>query len=125
RRAPVGTAVLIAPWNFPMAMITRKIAPALAAGCASVIKPAGLTPLTTLLTVELMAEAGVPRELMRVVTTRDSAGFSEAMLGDPRVRKVSFTGSTGVGSTLMQLAAKNIVKSSMELGGNAPLLVFD
>ena len=125
RRAPVGTAVLIAPWNFPMAMITRKIAPALAAGCASVIKPAGLTPLTTLLTVELMAEAGVPRELMRVVTTRDSAGFSEAMLGDPRVRKISFTGSTGVGSTLMQLAAKNIVKSSMELGGNAPLIVFD
>ena len=125
RRAPVGTAVLIAPWNFPMAMITRKIAPALAAGCGSVIKPAGLTPLTTLLTVELMAEAGVPRELMRVVTTRDSAGFSEAVLSDPRVRKVSFTGSTGVGSTLMQLAAKNIVKSSMELGGNAPLIVFD
>ena len=125
KRAPVGLAVLIAPWNFPMAMITRKIAPALAAGCASVIKPAGLTPLTTLLTVDLMAEAGVPRELMRVVTTKHSSAFSEAVLSDPRVRKISFTGSTGVGSTLMQLAAKNIMKSSMELGGNAPLLVFD
>ncbi|MEB4616425.1 aldehyde dehydrogenase family protein, partial [Leucobacter sp. M11] len=125
KRAPIGTAVLIAPWNFPMAMITRKIAPALAAGCGSVIKPAGLTPLTTLLTVELMAEAGVPRELMRVVTTTDSGGFSEAVLADPRIRKISFTGSTGVGSTLMGLAAKNIVKSSMELGGNAPLIVFD
>lgn len=125
RRAPVGLSVLIAPWNFPMAMITRKIAPALAAGCGAVIKPASLTPLTTLLTVELMAEAGVPRELMRVVTTTDSSGFSEAVLGDPRTRKVSFTGSTGVGSTLMGLAAKHVVKSSMELGGNAPLIVFD
>lgn len=125
KRAPVGLALLIAPWNFPMAMITRKIAPALAAGCASVIKPAGLTPLTTLLVVELMAEAGVPRELMRVVTTTQSGKFSEAVLADPRVRKISFTGSTEVGSTLMGLAAKNIVKSSMELGGNAPVLVFD
>lgn len=125
KRAPVGLALLIAPWNFPMAMITRKIAPAIAAGCASVIKPAGLTPLTTLLTVELLAEAGVPRELMRVVTTTQSSVFSEAVLADPRVRKISFTGSTGVGSTLMSLAAKNIIKSSMELGGNAPLIVFD
>ena len=125
KRAPVGLALLIAPWNFPMAMITRKIAPALAAGCGSVIKPAGLTPLTTLLTVELMAEAGVPRELMRIVTTTSPGPFSEAVLGDPRVRKISFTGSTEVGSTLMGLAAKNIVKSSMELGGNAPVLVFD
>lgn len=125
KRSPIGLAVLIAPWNFPMAMITRKIAPALAAGCASVIKPASLTPLTTLLVVELMAEAGVPRELMRVVTTKDSSGFSEAVLTDPRVRKVSFTGSTGVGSTLLELAAKNVIKSSMELGGNAPFIVFD
>ncbi|KAB1642545.1 NAD-dependent succinate-semialdehyde dehydrogenase [Gulosibacter chungangensis] len=125
RRAPIGTALLIAPWNFPMAMITRKIAPAIAAGCGAVIKPAKLTPLTTLVTVELLAEAGIPRELMRVVTTTDSGAFSEALLSDPRVRKLSFTGSTGVGSTLMELAAKNIVKSSMELGGNAPLIVFD
>ncbi|UOQ56912.1 NAD-dependent succinate-semialdehyde dehydrogenase [Leucobacter allii] len=125
RRAPVGLSVLIAPWNFPMAMITRKIAPALAAGCGAVIKPASLTPLTTLLTVELMVEAGVPRELMRVVTTTDSRAFSEAVLADPRTRKISFTGSTGVGSTLMGLAARHVVKSSMELGGNAPLIVFD
>jgi succinate-semialdehyde dehydrogenase/glutarate-semialdehyde dehydrogenase len=125
KRSPVGTAVLIAPWNFPMAMITRKIAPALAAGCGTVIKPAGLTPLTTLLVVELMAQAGVPRELMRVVTTKHSSAFSEAVLADPRVRKISFTGSTSVGSTLLGLAAQNVVKSSMELGGNAPLIVFD
>lgn len=125
KRAAVGLSVMIAPWNFPMAMITRKIAPALAAGCATVVKPADLTPLTTLLTVELMAEAGVPRELMRVVTTTDPSSFSEAVLADDRVRKISFTGSTAVGSLLMGLAAKNIVKSSMELGGNAPLLVFD
>lgn len=124
-RAPVGLSVLIAPWNFPMAMITRKIAPALAAGCAAVIKPAALTPLTTLLTVDLMAKAGVPRELMRVVTTTDAAAFSETVLADPRVRKLSFTGSTGVGRRLLGLAAQHIVKSSMELGGNAPLIVFD
>ena len=125
KRSPIGLCLLIAPWNFPMAMITRKIAPAIATGCGSIIKPAALTPLTTLLTVELMAEAGVPRELMRVVTTNSASAFSEAVLADPRVRKISFTGSTGVGSTLMGLAAKNIVKSSMELGGNAPLIVFD
>lgn len=125
KRGPVGLALLIAPWNFPMAMITRKIAPAIAAGCGSVIKPAALTPLTTLLTVELLAEAGVPREFMRIVTTTHSSAFSEAVLSDPRVRKISFTGSTQVGATLMGLAAKNIVKSSMELGGNAPCIVFD
>ncbi|MBK0421898.1 NAD-dependent succinate-semialdehyde dehydrogenase [Leucobacter sp. CSA2] len=125
KRSPIGLAVLIAPWNFPMAMITRKIAPALAAGCGAVIKPASLTPLTTMLTVKLMERAGVPGELMRVVTTKDSGAFSEAVLADPRVRKLSFTGSTGVGSTLLGLAAKNVVKSSMELGGNAPFIVFD
>lgn len=125
RRSPIGLSVLISPWNFPLAMITRKIAPALAAGCATVLKPATLTPLTTVLAVELMAEAGVPRELMRIVTTTNAGAFSEAVLSDPRVRKVSFTGSTGVGSTLLALAAKNVIKSSMELGGNAPFIVFD
>ena len=124
-RAPVGLSVLITPWNFPMAMATRKIAPALAAGCGCVVKPATLTPLTTYLTVKLMEEAGVPKGLVQVVTTRSASAFSEAVLADERVRKISFTGSTPVGSTLMQLAAKNIMKSSMELGGNAPLLVFD
>jgi succinate-semialdehyde dehydrogenase/glutarate-semialdehyde dehydrogenase len=124
-RAPVGLSVLITPWNFPMAMATRKVAPALAAGCGCVVKPATLTPLTTYLTVKLFEEAGVPEGLVQVVTTRSASAFSEAVLLDERVRKVSFTGSTSVGSTLMQLAGKNIVKSSMELGGNAPLLVFD
>lgn len=124
-RAAVGLAVLITPWNFPMAMATRKIAPALAAGCGCVIKPATLTPLTTYLTVQIMEEAGVPKGLVQVITTGRASVFSNAVLADERVRKVSFTGSTQVGSTLMQLAAKNIVKSSMELGGNAPLMVFD
>jgi len=125
RRGPVGLSLLITPWNFPMAMATRKIAPALAAGCAAVVKPATLTPLTTILTVQLMVEAGVPEDLVQVITTGSASKFSTAVLGDPRIRKVSFTGSTPVGATLMELAAKNIVKSSMELGGNAPLLVFD
>lgn len=125
RRSPVGNAVLIAPWNFPMAMATRKIAPALAAGCACVVKPANLTPLTTVVVLDLMIQAGVPEDLVQVITTTNSPGFSSTLLADQRVRKISFTGSTPVGSTLMELAAKNIVKSSMELGGNAPLIVFD
>ncbi|MEY4396495.1 MAG: Succinate-semialdehyde dehydrogenase GabD [Actinomycetota bacterium] len=125
RRSPVGNAVLIAPWNFPMAMATRKIAPALAAGCACVVKPANLTPLTTVIVLDLMIQAGVPEDLVQVITTTNASGFSSTLLADQRVRKISFTGSTPVGSTLMGLAAKNIVKSSMELGGNAPLLVFD
>lgn len=125
RRSPVGNAVLIAPWNFPMAMATRKIAPALAAGCACVVKPAALTPLTTVMVLHLLIKAGMPKDLVQVITTTNASGFSSTLLGDQRVKKVSFTGSTPVGSTLMQLAAKNIVKSSMELGGNAPLIVFD
>ena len=125
RRSPVGLAVLIAPWNFPMAMAARKIAPALAAGCATVTKPAALTPLTTVLVAKLFVEAGIPEDLVRVITTTSASTFSSTALRDPRVRKLSFTGSTGVGSTLLALASENIVKSSMELGGNAPLLVFD
>jgi succinate-semialdehyde dehydrogenase/glutarate-semialdehyde dehydrogenase len=125
RRGPIGNAVLIAPWNFPMAMATRKIAPALAAGCACVVKPAALTPLTTVVVLDLMIQAGVPEDLVQVITTTNSPGFSSTLLADQRVRKISFTGSTPVGSTLMALAAQNIVKSSMELGGNAPLIVFD
>lgn len=125
RRAPVGLAVLITPWNFPLAMATRKIAPALAAGCPVVIKPATLTPLTTYYAVKLAVEAGVPEGLIQVVTTSDSAAFSDSVLRDPRVRKVSFTGSTPVGRQLLQLASKNVLRSSMELGGNAPLIVFN
>jgi succinate-semialdehyde dehydrogenase/glutarate-semialdehyde dehydrogenase len=125
RRAPVGLAVLITPWNFPLAMATRKIAPALAAGCAAVIKPANLTPLTTIFAVELARRAGVPAGLVQVVTTSNASAFSEAVLRDERVRKVSFTGSTEVGRTLLRLASDTVLRSSMELGGNAPLIVFD
>ncbi|WP_026372796.1 NAD-dependent succinate-semialdehyde dehydrogenase [Agrococcus lahaulensis] len=125
RRAPVGLSVLITPWNFPLAMATRKIAPALAAGCAAVVKPATATPLTTIFAVQLAVQAGVPADLVQVVTTSSSSRFSEAVLRDPRVRKVSFTGSTEVGRTLMRLASDNVLRSSMELGGNAPFLVFD
>ncbi|MXP23457.1 aldehyde dehydrogenase family protein [Gordonia sp. HNM0687] len=125
RRGPVGLAVLITPWNFPLAMATRKIAPALAAGCPVVIKPANLTPLTTFYVVELARQAGVPVDLIQVITTADAPAFSEAVLADPRVRKVSFTGSTGVGKTLLRLAADNVLRSSMELGGDAPLIIFD
>lgn len=125
RRAPVGLAVLITPWNFPLAMATRKIAPALAAGCPIVIKPATLTPLTTIYAVQLAVQAGVPEDLIHVITTSSSSAFSEAVLRDARVRKVSFTGSTPVGKTLLTLASENVLRTSMELGGNAPLLVFD
>lgn len=125
RRSPVGLAVLITPWNFPLAMATRKIAPALAAGCPVVIKPATLTPLTTYFAVQLAVEAGVPEELIQVITTSKSGAFSEAVLLDPRVRKVSFTGSTPVGRQLLMLASRNVLRSSMELGGNAPLIVFN
>ncbi|SDR96779.1 NAD-dependent succinate-semialdehyde dehydrogenase [Agrococcus carbonis] len=125
RRAPVGLAVLITPWNFPLAMATRKIAPAIAAGCAAVVKPATLTPLTTIFAVELARRAGVPADLVQVVTTSSASRFSSAVLADARVRKVSFTGSTEVGRTLLELAGRNVLRSSMELGGNAPLIVFD
>ncbi|KAB1662203.1 NAD-dependent succinate-semialdehyde dehydrogenase [Pseudoclavibacter chungangensis] len=125
RRAPVGLAVLITPWNFPLAMATRKIAPAIAAGCAALVKPATATPLTTYLAVDLARRAGVPAELVQVVTTSSSSAFSEAVLRDERVRKVSFTGSTPVGRTLLGIAADRVLRTSMELGGNAPLIVFD
>lgn len=124
-RAPIGTTLLITPWNFPMAMATRKIAPAIAVGCGAVVKPAALTPLTTLVVADIFVQAGVPEELIQVVTTKDASGFSRALMSDARIRKVSFTGSTGVGSVLLGQAAEHVVKSSMELGGNAPLLVFD
>jgi succinate-semialdehyde dehydrogenase/glutarate-semialdehyde dehydrogenase len=125
RRAPVGVSVLITPWNFPLAMATRKIAPALAAGCSVVIKPAALTPLTTIFAVKLALQAGVPEGLINLVTTTSASAFSEAVLRDRRVRKVSFTGSTPVGRVLLALASHNVLRSSMELGGNAPLIVFD
>jgi succinate-semialdehyde dehydrogenase/glutarate-semialdehyde dehydrogenase len=123
--APVGPSFLITPWNFPLAMATRKIAPAIAAGCTSVIKPAALTPLTTLLFVSLLEEAGLPKGVVNVVTTSDSRSVSSEIIADPRLRKLSFTGSTEVGRALMKQAADGILRTSMELGGNAPFVVFD
>jgi succinate-semialdehyde dehydrogenase/glutarate-semialdehyde dehydrogenase len=122
---PIGICVLITPWNFPAAMATRKIAPALAAGCTVVLKPATETPLTAYALAAIYEEAGVPAGVVNVVTTSTPGPVTAAMLGDPRVRKLSFTGSTGVGRTLLAEAAKNVLSCSMELGGNAPLIVFD
>ena len=121
---PVGVAYLITPWNFPLAMLTRKVAPALAAGCTMVAKPAKQTPLTALLLDRILREAGVPEGAVETITTSDSAGVTKAVLADDRVRKLSFTGSTEVGRVLLQQAAERIVNCSMELGGNAPLIVF-
>ncbi|TFD07593.1 MULTISPECIES: NAD-dependent succinate-semialdehyde dehydrogenase [unclassified Cryobacterium] len=122
---PIGVCILITPWNFPAAMATRKLAPALAAGCTAVLKPAGLTPLTSLAIAQLMMDAGVPAGVINVITTTRTDGVIAPMLADPRVRKLSFTGSTIVGRHLLRLAADNVLKCSMELGGNAPFLVFD
>ncbi|WP_425843235.1 NAD-dependent succinate-semialdehyde dehydrogenase [Agrococcus sp. TSP3-2-1] len=122
---PVGPCFLITPWNFPLAMATRKLGPALAAGCTAVVKPATLTPLTTLAIVALLEEAGLPKGVVNVITTKSTGALSERLLADPRLRKVSFTGSTPVGVQLLKQAADNVLKSSMELGGNAPFVVFE
>ncbi|HEX6150734.1 NAD-dependent succinate-semialdehyde dehydrogenase [Nocardioides sp.] len=122
---PVGIAVLVTPWNFPAAMATRKIGPALAAGCPVILKPASDTPLTALLMARILADAGVPDGVVSVLPSRRSGAVVSAMLHDPRVRKLSFTGSTEVGRVLLREAADQVVNCSMELGGNAPFLVFD
>jgi succinate-semialdehyde dehydrogenase / glutarate-semialdehyde dehydrogenase len=122
---PAGVAVLVTPWNFPAAMATRKIGPALAAGCTVVLKPASDTPLTMLALMPILAEAGVPAGVVNVIPSRSSGTVVSAMLHDPRVRVVSFTGSTEVGRKLLHEAADNVVKPAMELGGNAPFIVFD
>ncbi|GGF19200.1 NAD-dependent succinate-semialdehyde dehydrogenase [Youhaiella tibetensis] len=122
---PIGVSVLVTPWNFPAAMATRKLAPALAAGCACILKPASETPLTAYAMAALMEEAGVPPGVVNVLTTSRSGPVVSAMLHDPRVRKLSFTGSTQVGRTLLKEAADCVVSCSMELGGNAPFVVFD
>jgi succinate-semialdehyde dehydrogenase / glutarate-semialdehyde dehydrogenase len=124
-KQPVGPSLLITPWNFPIAMATRKIGAAMAAGCTMVMKAAQQTPLTMNLFAEVLAEAGVPAGVLNVVTTRDAAGVSKQLMADPRLRKVSFTGSTGVGSTLLRQSADNVLRTSLELGGNGPFLVFD
>jgi len=121
----VGPCFLITPWNFPLAMATRKIAPALAAGCTVVVKPAALTPLTTLVLAQILQEAGVPAGVVNVVTTSRTGPVSEAIIRDPRLRKLSFTGSTPVGQKLLQQAAGGVLRTSMELGGNAPFVVFE
>jgi succinate-semialdehyde dehydrogenase/glutarate-semialdehyde dehydrogenase len=122
---PVGPCFFITPWNFPLAMATRKIAPALAAGCTVVVKPASLTPLTTLYFVKLLEEVGVPAGVVNVITTSTSNAVSEPIIRDPRLRKLSFTGSTPVGRALLEQAAQGVLRTSMELGGNAPFIVFE
>ncbi|HEV8373501.1 MAG TPA: NAD-dependent succinate-semialdehyde dehydrogenase [Actinomycetota bacterium] len=124
-KQPVGPCVLITPWNFPMAMGTRKIGPAVAAGCTMVIKPAGLTPLSMLALAQILQEAGLPAGVLNVVTTSSSGAVMEPLIKDGRVRKLSFTGSTEVGRKLLAQAADNVLRVSMELGGNAPFLIFD
>ncbi|KQR52098.1 NAD-dependent succinate-semialdehyde dehydrogenase [Leifsonia sp. Leaf336] len=121
----VGPCFLITPWNFPLAMATRKIAPALAAGCTVVVKPAELTPLTTLYFARLLEDAGLPAGVLNVITTSTSGKVSAPIIADPRLRKLSFTGSTEVGRKLLQQASENVLRTSMELGGNAPFVVFD
>lgn len=123
-RQPVGVTAIITPWNFPAAMITRKLGPALAAGCTVVIKPAELTPLSALAIGELSCEAGIPAGVVNIVTGEPGA-IGDAWLGDGRVRKLSFTGSTGVGRLLMGKASEHLLRVSLELGGHAPFIVFD
>ncbi|HUZ75679.1 MAG TPA: NAD-dependent succinate-semialdehyde dehydrogenase [Stellaceae bacterium] len=125
QRKPAGVAVMVTPWNFPAAMGTRKIAPALAAGCSMVLKPASETPLTMLAVAELLAEAGVPPGVVNILPSRKSGAVVRTMLRDPRVRVISFTGSTEVGRRLLHEAADMVVRPAMELGGNAPFLVFE
>ncbi|WP_428935563.1 NAD-dependent succinate-semialdehyde dehydrogenase [Streptomyces sp. ACT015] len=123
-RQPVGPCLLITPWNFPMAMGTRKIGPALAAGCTVVVKPAKQTPLSMLALVDILREAGAPPGVVNVFTTDRSGEVTDHLLRDPRLRKLSFTGSTEVGRALLAAASRNVLRTSMELGGNAPFLVF-
>ncbi len=122
---PIGVSVLVTPWNFPAAMATRKIGPALAAGCTVILKPASETPLSALAVAGLLEQAGVPKGVVNVIPSRRSSEVVKAMLKDPRVRKLSFTGSTEVGRILLGEAAENVISCSMELGGNAPFLVLD
>ncbi|MBZ2196494.1 NAD-dependent succinate-semialdehyde dehydrogenase [Occultella gossypii] len=124
-RQPVGPSLLVTPWNFPLAMGARKIGPALAAGCTCVIKPAPQTPLCTLALVDLLTEAGLPAGVVNVITTSRAADVMTPLILDGRARKLSFTGSTAVGKHLLELCARTVMRTSMELGGNAPFLVFD
>jgi succinate-semialdehyde dehydrogenase/glutarate-semialdehyde dehydrogenase len=121
---PVGPCLLITPWNFPLAMLTRKVGPALAAGCTAIVKPAGQTPLTALAFAQVLEDCGLPKGVLSVLPTDRSGELAEPLLTDRRLRKLSFTGSTEVGRRLAERAARNLMRTSMELGGNAPFLVF-
>jgi len=124
-RQPVGVTAAITPWNFPAAMMTRKLGPAMAAGCTSVVKPASATPLTAALVLRAIEDAGAPPGVVNLVTSRSSGMVAETLFGDRRVRKVSFTGSTEVGKDLIRLSAGQVMRLSLELGGHAPYLIFD
>lgn len=124
-KSPVGPCLFITPWNFPLAMGTRKIGPAIAAGCTMVVKPAQQTPLSMLALAQVLEEAGLPKGVLNVITSRSSGSLMAPLISDPRARKLSFTGSTPVGQKLMQQASEQLLRVSMELGGNAPFLVFD
>jgi succinate-semialdehyde dehydrogenase/glutarate-semialdehyde dehydrogenase len=121
----VGPCYMITPWNFPMAMGTRKIGPAIAAGCTMVMKPAQQTPLSMIALAQILEESGLPGGVLNIVTSSSSSDVSKPIIGDPRLRKLSFTGSTEVGRKLIEQSAEQILKVSMELGGNAPFLIFD
>jgi succinate-semialdehyde dehydrogenase / glutarate-semialdehyde dehydrogenase len=123
-KQPVGPTLMITPWNFPLAMGTRKIGPAIAAGCTMVVKPASQTPLTMLLLAQVLAECGVPAGVLNVVTTSRTAAVMEPLIRDERLRKLTFTGSTPVGKALVEQSAEQLLRVSMELGGNAPFVVF-
>jgi len=124
-RQPVGPCVFVTPWNFPTAMGTRKLAPAIAAGCTVVVKPAQQTPLSMLALARILQQAGLPAGVLNVITAKHSGAVIEPLLRDPRTRKLSFTGSTEVGRTLIEQSAEQVLRVSMELGGNAPFLVFE
>jgi succinate-semialdehyde dehydrogenase/glutarate-semialdehyde dehydrogenase len=124
-KQPVGPCLLITPWNFPLAMGTRKIGPAIAAGCTMVVKPAQQTPLSMLMLAKILEEAGLPEGVLNLITASSSGETMGPLISDPRLRKLSFTGSTEVGRKLMEQASQNLLRLSMELGGNAPFIVFD
>ncbi|OZC87675.1 NAD-dependent succinate-semialdehyde dehydrogenase [Rhodococcus sp. 05-340-1] len=123
-KSPVGPVLAITPWNFPLAMGTRKIGPALAAGCTVIVKPAEDTPLTMLLLAQIFNDAGLPRGVLSVLPTSDAAGVSGPMMADSRLRKITFTGSTATGKLLIRSSADRVLRTSMELGGNSPFIVF-
>jgi succinate-semialdehyde dehydrogenase/glutarate-semialdehyde dehydrogenase len=124
-KQPVGPCLMITPWNFPLAMGTRKIGPAIAAGCTMVVKPASQTPLSMYALAQILLECGLPAGVLNVITTSSTADVMEPLIRDPRLRKLTFTGSTPVGRTLVEQSAQGLLRVSMELGGNAPFLVFD